>query len=70
MKAQVYLPEEDMVRRALDTLIGTLGPVETTRFLNLPRRRLLDSVERHRQWQDSLDKDRFFDQVFGASPDR
>ena len=66
MRAQVYLPEEDMVHRALDALMDALGPVEMTRFITLPRRRLLDSVRRHRQWQASLDKDWFFDQVFGA----
>jgi hypothetical protein len=43
-----------------------LGPVEMTRFLTLSRQRRLDAVQRHRQWQASLDKDRFFDQVFGA----
>ena len=64
MNAQVYLPEEDMVQRAIDALLGALGPVEATRFLALPRRRLIDSVERHRQWQETLDKDRFLDQVF------
>jgi hypothetical protein len=34
-------------------------------FLTLPRRRRLDSVARHRRWQASLDRDRFFDEVFG-----
>lgn len=42
--------EEDMVHRALDALMDALGPVEMTRFITLPRRRLLDSVRRHRQW--------------------
>jgi len=68
MKAQVYLPEEDMVQRALDALLGALGPVEATRFLALPRQRLLDSVERHRQWQAGLDVEQFFDQVFDPIP--
>lgn len=65
MKTQVYLPENEMIRRALDALMTALGPVETTRFLTLPRQRRLGSVERHRQWQASLNKDQFFDQVFG-----
>ena len=65
MKAQVYLPEDEMIRRALDALMTTLGPVETARFLALPRQRRLDSIERHRQWQAGLDKDQFFNQVFG-----
>jgi len=29
-------------------------------------RRRLDAVRRRRQWQDTLDKDRFFDQVFST----
>ena len=66
MKAHAYLQEDDMVRQAVDALMKTLGPIETARFLALPRRRRLDAVRRHRQWQDSLDQDRFFDQVFGA----
>ncbi len=65
MKTRVYLPEDEMIRRALDALMTALGPVETTRFLTLPRQRRLDSVKRHRQWQASLDKDQFFYQVFG-----
>ncbi len=67
MKAQIYLPEDVMVRRALEALMEALGPVEMTRFLTLPRQRRLDAVQRHRQWQAGLDKDRFFDQVFGAA---
>jgi len=67
MKAQVYLPEDVMVRRALEALMNALGPVEVTRFLTLPRQRRLDAVQRHRQWQASLDKDQFFDQIFGTA---
>ena len=63
--SHVYLQEDELVRRAIDALMDSLGPVETVRFLTLPRRLMLDSVKRHRQWQDSLDKDHFFDQIFG-----
>jgi len=65
MKAHAYLPEDEMIHRALDALMTALGPVETARFLALPRQRRLDSVKRHRQWQASLNKDQFFNQVFG-----
>jgi hypothetical protein len=65
MKGHVYLQEDEMIRRAVEALMKSLGPVETTRFLALPRQRRLDSVRRHRKWQAGLDKDRFFDQVFG-----
>jgi len=66
VKAQVYLPEDKMIRRGLEALMAALGPVETVRFLTLPRRRRLESVRRHQQWQASLDQEQFFDQVFGA----
>ena len=66
MKAQVYLPEDKMIRRGLEALMAALGPVETVRFLTLPRRRRLESVRRHRQWQARLGQEWFFDQVFGT----
>jgi len=62
---RVYL-EDKVIRRGLEALMAALGPVETIRFLTLPRQRRLESVQRHRQWQASLDQERFFDQVFGA----
>lgn len=37
-----------------------------TRFLALERTHRLDSVERHRQWQASLDHTEFYDQLFHA----
>ena len=66
MKDHTYLREDEMIRRAVSTLLETLGPVETARFLTLPRQRRLDSVTRHRRWQEALDKEQFFNQVFSA----
>ena len=66
---RVY-PEDKMIRRGLEALMAALGPVETVRFLTLPRRRRLESVRRHRQWQASLDQEWFFDQVFGAQDEQ
>jgi hypothetical protein len=60
-----YLQEDELIRRAVEALLRTLGPVETTRFLDLARSRPLDSVQQHRVWQESLDKGAFFQQVFG-----
>jgi hypothetical protein len=59
-----YLQEDELVRRAIAALLRSLGPVEATRFLTLPRRRHVDAVQRHREWQETLDQDVFFDQVF------
>lgn len=66
MTVQTYLPEETVVQRGVEALVKSLGPVEAARFLNLPRQRLLDYVQWHRQWQTSLDQKSFFDTVFGA----
>ena len=46
-------------------LMILLGVEKTRKLLNLPPRAAIDSVEQHRQWQDSLDKEEFFDSVFG-----
>lgn len=65
MMTTQYLVEEDLVDKALAALMKALGPMETMRFLNLPRQRRLESVKRHRQWQTTLNQDEFFHQVFG-----
>jgi hypothetical protein len=60
------LPEDRLIARGLSALIKELGPVETTRFLTLRRSARLDSVKRHRRWQQGLKQNRFFDQLFGT----
>ena len=60
----VYLAEETGVQRGVEALVKALGPVEAVRFLSLPRQRLLDYMQWHRQWQTSLDQKSFFDAVF------
>ena len=57
MKTEKYLNEEELIRKAIGALIQELGPVETARFVNLPRPKRVESVKRHRQWQKSLDQD-------------
>lgn len=65
MKAERYLTEEATIKKGVDALVKELGPVETMRFINLPRERRQESVKRHREWQMKLDKADFFDEVFG-----
>jgi hypothetical protein len=67
MSQHTYLREDEMIRRAIEALLKDLGPIEATRFLTLPQRRRMDSVTRHRLWQEGLDRDRFFDQLFGEA---
>jgi hypothetical protein len=64
MKSVKYLDEEVVIKKAVEILIKELGPVETIRFINLPKKRRLESVKRHREWQKLLNKDRFFNEVF------
>lgn len=59
------MDEEIMVKKGIKALIKELGPMEAIRFINMPRRKRLESVRRHREWQKHLDKERFLDQVFG-----
>lgn len=64
MKPEKYLEEEILVRKAIKALIQELGPTETARFINLPQVKRVESVKRHRQWQKSLGKNMFFDEIF------
>lgn len=64
MSITPYLSEEELIERGLNTLLEALGPMEAMHFLTLPRPRRLESVKRHRQWQESLNREEFFDQVF------
>jgi len=42
--------------------------LETLRFLALTIRGHVESVERQRAWQATLDRDAFFDEVFNEPP--
>lgn len=64
MKTARFLDEEVMVKKGMQALIGALGSVEAVRFMTLPRERRIESVKRHREWQDTLNKDEFFDDIF------
>ena len=64
MKPMKILDEEAMVKRAIDVLMKELGPIETVRFITVPKKKRMESVKRHREWQKLLDKDKLFDEVF------
>ena len=66
MKTAKYLDKEAMIKKGTEALIRELGPVEAIRFLNTPKQKRLESVKRHREWQKLLEKDPFFDEVFGG----
>ncbi len=64
MKASVLIDEEQLVTKAIEVLVRELGPVEASRFLTLPKKKRVESVKRHRQWQAQLQKGEFFDKIF------
>lgn len=65
MKALKYMNEEEILNKGINILMKELGPVETVRFLNIPRNKRVESVKRHRDWQKTLNKDEFLNDIFG-----
>lgn len=66
MRIEKYMDEEAVIRKGVEVLIRELGPVEALRFMNLPKKKRLESVKRHREWQRLLDKDSFFNEIFAG----
>ena len=64
MKVLKYMNEEEILNKGINILMKELGPVETVRFLNIPRNKRVESVKRHRDWQKTLDKDEFLNDIF------
>ena len=58
------MDEDTVIKRAVEVLIKDLGPVEAMRFINMPKKKRVESVKRHREWQKTLDKTQFFNEVF------
>ena len=56
--------DEELVEKAVTILVRELGSVQAGRFLAMPVRQRMESVQRHRMWQQGLDQTRFFDEVF------
>jgi len=67
MKTARYMDEDLVIRKGIDLLIKGLGPLETMRFMNIPKERKIDSIKRHRVWQQQLEKDPFFEDVFSEN---
>lgn len=65
MKTTKYLSDEVILKKGLEALVKALGPVEAVRFITMPCDKRIESVKRHRDWQKKLDKDAFFNEVFG-----
>lgn len=65
MKTAKYIDEDTLIEESIKALMEKIGPVETIRFMNIPRKKRIGSVKRHREWQKLLDKDKFFKEIFG-----
>ena len=66
MSMAKYMDEDDVIRKAIEVLLKELGPIETIRFLNMPKKKRIESVKRHREWQKQLDKEKFLNEVFST----
>jgi hypothetical protein len=64
MKTVRYMNEELVIQKGINLLMKGLGPLEAMRFINISREVKIDSVKRHRKWQQQLKKDVFFEVVF------
>lgn len=58
------IPEKELLEKGTEILFRELGYVNAIRFLSIPKEEREESVERHRKWQESLDKDSFLNEVF------
>lgn len=66
MTEHAMMSDEQLIKKAVSILVREIGPVEAGRFLSMPHQKRLDSVKRHHEWQDGLDKEQFFSRIFNA----
>lgn len=65
MKATKMVPDNVLLDKGIEILFRELGNVDAIRFLSMPREKRLESVKRHRKWQQTLDNETFLDDLFG-----
>jgi hypothetical protein len=64
MNEHVVMSEELLIKKAVQVLMREFGSVEASRFLSISQAKREDSLKHHRAWQNNLDKETFFDDVF------
>jgi hypothetical protein len=64
MITEIIMSEEQLIRQVTNVLIDKLGITETARFFTIHYPAHKDAVARHRLWQNSLNKDDFFEEIF------
>ncbi len=66
MTEHALIEDEQLVEKAVNILVREMGSVDAGRFLSMPQKQRMESVKRHQQWQDGLNKEQFFSDVFGS----
>jgi hypothetical protein len=61
------MPDKDLIEKVTELLFKELGYTDAVRFLSLPKEPRLESVKRHRNWQESLDKETCLNDVLPSS---
>ncbi len=64
MSEHIIMNEEQLIKKAVQVLVREFGSVEASRFLSLPQHKREDSLNRHETWQNNLNKEAFFNDVF------
>jgi len=64
MSEHSVMNEEQLIEKVVQLLVREFGSVEASRFLAIPQHRRNDSLKRHQAWQNGLDKETFFNDVF------
>ena len=64
MKNRIINNNDELIQKAVSILLEKLGPADTNRFLTILPQDRIDSVKRHQQWQDKLNKKVFFKEIF------
>ncbi len=59
MKNAKYMDEENILEKGVDLLIKGLGLVQAIRFMNISKAFKMESVKRHRLWQNNWIKKNF-----------
>ena len=61
-----YMKDQELIEKGTKALFKELGYSDAIRFLAVPRESREETVQRHRQWQHGLNKDAFFQALFGS----
>ena len=64
------ISDKELIKKGTEILFKELGHVNATRFLAMPREERLESVERHRKWQEELDAVSFYNEVFNNNDEQ